>query len=65
MLNINLNEEELSILYQLLESCISDLRVEIVRTENIQYKRMLKQRKEVLEKLHASLHQAKEALLYV
>lgn len=64
MLNINLNEEELSILYQLLESCISDLRVEIVRTENLQYKRMLKQRKEVLEKLYESLQQAREALLY-
>ncbi|NPV75221.1 MAG: hypothetical protein HPY59_02480 [Anaerolineae bacterium] len=62
MLYLNLNEEERSILYQLLESCISDLRVEIARTENIQYKMMLKQRKEVLKKVYESLQQAKETL---
>ncbi len=62
MLYLNLNEEERSILYQLLESCISDLRVEIARTENLQYKTMLKQRKEVLKKLYESLQQAKETL---
>lgn len=64
MLYLNLNEEERSILYQLLESCISDLRVEIARTENLQYKTMLKQRKEVLKKLYESLQQAKDTLPY-
>ena len=64
MISLDLNKEERTILYQLLESCLSDLRVEIVRTENIQYKAMLKQRKEVLNKLYESLKQAEDALLY-
>jgi hypothetical protein len=55
MLNLNLDEEERTILFQLLENCIGDLRGEIARTENLEYKSMLKQRKEVLKKLLASL----------
>lgn len=63
MLYLNLTEEERSILLQLLDSCISDLRVEIARTENLSYKTMLKQRKEVLKKLYESLGQTLESAL--
>lgn len=39
------------ILLQLLDTCISDLRVEIPDTDNINDKDMLKERKQVLVKL--------------
>ena len=38
-------------LLQLLDTCLSDLRQEIVGTDNYNYKDMLKQRREVLLKL--------------
>jgi len=39
----------------LLETCISDLRVEITGTDSLDYKEMLKQKKEVLMKLQQAL----------
>lgn len=60
MFIINLDEEERTILLQLLETCILDLHEEITRTENLSYKSMLKKRKEVLKKLEASLQQHTE-----
>lgn len=55
MIQLQLKEDERLILLQLLESCVSDLRVEIAGTDNINYKDMLKQRKEVLIKLQQAL----------
>lgn len=55
MIQLQLMEDERLILLQLLESCVSDLRVEIAGTDNINYKDMLKQRKEVLIKLQQAL----------
>jgi hypothetical protein len=55
MIQLQLMEDERLILLQLLDSCVSDLRVEIAGTDNINYKDMLKQRKEVLIKLQQAL----------
>ncbi|MCC6146273.1 MAG: hypothetical protein IT308_01765 [Anaerolineaceae bacterium] len=63
MLYLDLTEQEHSILTQLLENCISDLRVEIVGTDNMEYKKMLHQRKKVLTKLHKSMQQYNQKLL--
>lgn len=48
---LHLDEEEKKILLDLLDTCISDLRQEIAGIDNINYKDMLKQRKQVLIKL--------------
>jgi hypothetical protein len=53
--NLHLDEEEKVILLDLLETCISDLHAEISRTENLEFKTMLKGRKAVLIKLFESL----------
>lgn len=51
MVYLQLDEEERTMLLQLLDTCISDLRQEIAGTDNYNYKDMLKQRREVLLKL--------------
>jgi hypothetical protein len=60
MIQLQLNENERAILVELLETCISDLRVEITGTDSLDYKEMLKQRKEVLLKLQQALLIEKE-----
>jgi hypothetical protein len=55
MIQLQLNENERAILVELLETCISDLRVEITGTDSLDYKEMLKQKKEVLMKLQQAL----------
>jgi len=60
MIQLQLNENERAILVELLETCISDLRVEIAGTDSLDYKEMLKQKKEVLMKLQQALLIEKE-----
>lgn len=60
MIHLQLNENERAILVELLENCISDLRVEITGTDSLDYKEMLKQKKEVLMKLQQALLIEKE-----
>lgn len=55
MVYIQLDEEERTMLLQLLDTCVSDLRQEIADTDNYNYKNMLKQRREVLIKLLSAL----------
>ena len=55
MVYIQLDEEERTMLLQLLDTCVSDLRQEIANTDNYNYKNMLKQRREVLLKLLSAL----------
>ena len=57
MIRFQLDEEERSILLQLLENCISDIKGEITATENFEYKTMLKGRKAVLLKLYEALQE--------
>mgnify|MGYP001766144700 CR=1 FL=1 len=55
MIQLQLTEEEQDILVHLLETCITDLRVEIHETDNYEYRNMLKTRKETLIKLQQAL----------
>ena len=51
MLQLDLSQEETTILRQVLENYLSDLRMEIVDTENQDFREMLKQRKNALAKV--------------
>jgi len=51
MIQLPLDDEELQLLKEMAESALSDLRVEIHSTDNLDYKEMLKKRKEVLVKI--------------
>lgn len=62
MIRLHLEEQERMILLQLLDTCISDLRVEITDTDNINDKDMLEERKQVLVKLQQSFLIEQETL---
>ncbi|MCX8026154.1 MAG: hypothetical protein N3A60_13220 [Thermanaerothrix sp.] len=51
MLTLDLTPEEARVLMQVLEACVSDMRMEISQTDNIRYKAMLKERKAALERV--------------
>ena len=51
MLQLDLSQEETTILRQVLEDYLSDLRMEIVDTENQDFREMLKRRKNALTKV--------------
>jgi hypothetical protein len=61
MKTVCLTTDEQLVLVDILECCISDLRVEIVGTENWQFKRELHQRKDLilalLEKFKAAVNE--------
>ncbi len=58
MITLNLDEGELQVLKDLLEICLSDLRDEIRATDKMEYKQMLKQRREVLIRLREAIERA-------
>ena len=58
MVRLELSPEQYQLLVELLESCLSDLRVEIVDTARIDYKDMLKDRKDILLSLLETLRSA-------
>lgn len=51
MVTLTLKDEEAQILTNLVEHCLMDLRDEIRRTENFEYKMMLELREQILRKL--------------
>ena len=55
MIELNLDEEEASILADVLENDLSDLRMEIAHTDSFDFRKMLKRRKAVLMKAVESL----------
>ncbi len=55
MIQIELTAEERLTLRNLLENCLADLRMEIIQTDNINYKTMLKKKKAVLLQLQQTL----------
>ena len=55
MLQISLDQEELVILTDVLQCCLIELRSEIHHTDDMDYKDMLKNRKQVLEKILSEL----------
>lgn len=58
MVRLELSPEQYQLLVELLESCLSDLRMEIVDTDRIDYKDMLKDRKNILLSLLETLRSA-------
>ena len=55
MVQLDLDEEERAILVTVLESYLSDLRMEIAHTDRMAFRDMLKQRKEVILKALAAI----------
>lgn len=51
MLQIDLTHEDADVLRSVLESYLSDLRMEIANTDSMDFREMLKQRKQVLIKV--------------
>ncbi len=60
MLHIDLTLEERDLLMEMLESCLTDLRGEIMDTDRRAYKESLKQREMLLKKIIAAVQTAKE-----
>ena len=60
MLQITLNEEEKITLRDVLQCCLSELRVEILHTDDMEFKDMLKNRKKVLVKILKELSVGEE-----
>lgn len=62
MILLKLTKEEHALLVELLESDISDLRMEIADTDRLEYREMLKNRKALMEKIQQELSQASKPL---
>lgn len=63
MITIEFTSEELAMLLDMLETCISDLHSEIHHTDSYEYKEQLKTRKNILLKLHHQLQQGQKGQL--
>lgn len=55
MVNLDLTEDEEKVLHTVIDSYLSDLRMEIADTDRKDFREMLKQRKQVLIKVLDSL----------
>ena len=51
MIQLDITEEERQVLAGVLQSYLSDLRMEIANTDSYDFRQLLKDRKEVLEKV--------------
>ena len=58
MINLDLTKEEKDILAMVLESYLSDLRMEIADTDSMDFRESLKKRKDVLKKVLETLQHA-------
>ena len=58
MINLELTKEEKDILAMVLESYLSDLRMEIADTDSMDFRESLKKRKDVLKKVLETLKHA-------
>jgi len=58
MIHVDLEDREGQILIEVLENALSDLRMEIANTDSMDYREMLKGRKEVIKKAIGSLRAA-------
>jgi len=59
MIQLDLTKEEKDILIGILEDDLSDLRMEIADTDNMDFREKLKNQKAVLQKVLETLRQAK------
>lgn len=60
MLNLDLTDEEVEVLRHVLESYLSDLRMEIADTDLLDFRNMLKDRKSVIRKVLEAMPVASE-----
>ncbi|MFO0794791.1 MAG: hypothetical protein U0586_12120 [Candidatus Brocadiaceae bacterium] len=60
MINLDLTKDEKDILIGILENDLSDLRMEIADTDNMDFRETLKKQKAVLQKTLETLRQAKD-----
>ncbi len=60
MIRIEMSKEELSVLNEILETCLSDLRMEIAGTDNLEFRGTLKKREVLLNGLIERLAAARE-----
>ncbi|HKK43932.1 MAG TPA: hypothetical protein VJ964_00300 [Balneolaceae bacterium] len=58
MVNLDLSQSELDILKEILDTTISDLRMEIADTDKYDHRELLKKRKRVLEKTVKTIEEA-------
>jgi len=58
MINLELTKEEKDILAMVLESYLSDLRMEIADTDSMDFRESLKKKKDVLKKVLETLQHA-------
>jgi hypothetical protein len=63
MINLDLTNEDVRILIDLLETAVSELRMEIMQTDNRDYRKMLQQREGLLKRLHEDLAEKLEQRL--
>jgi len=59
MINLDLTQSELNILKIILDSSLSDLRMEIADTDKYDHRELLKKRKRVLEKTIKAIQEVK------
>jgi hypothetical protein len=62
VLNLDLTDEEVEVLRHVLESYLSDLRMEIADTDLLDFRNMLKDRKGVIRKVLEAMPVASEAV---
>jgi hypothetical protein len=55
MIKLDLTNDDVQILIDLLETAVSELRMEIMQTDNRDYRNMLHQREALLKRLHEDL----------
>jgi hypothetical protein len=55
MIKLDLTNDDVQILIDLLETAVSELRMEIMQTDNREYRKMLQQREALLKQLHLDL----------
>jgi hypothetical protein len=63
MITIQISAEANRLLIQLLETCISDLRMEITQTDSLDYKEMLKGNKALLIKILDAAREAEPSVI--
>ncbi len=55
MIKLDMTNDDVQILIDLLETAVSELRMEIMQTDNRDYRKMLQQREALLKHLHLEL----------
>lgn len=60
MINIDLSKDERDILKEILETTLSDLRMEIADTDKYDHRQTLKERKRILERTIKAVEEADE-----